>query len=640
MGILNVIAKSIGKLRTESEEPATLQPARNQIGRPINSFADFLNESVQQFSAGRGVVFCGAGISLRSGLPLAGEFVSYIVDRIGLTKEQATAVVNSGLPFEAFVETLRGMTDTNVLLGAFAAQEPNTNHRLIAKLAKAGKLSIICTTNFDRLIEIALESEDLKAGRDYKVFHTLEVLSRIDWADGKIRVIKLHGSVEDRENMAITLRQVARKDLTEQRRHVIEQVFSTGGHSVVLVLGYSCSDEFDISPQIRSLSPNRLKTVFFVQHQAIKPDAYRIEDIRLQKGKNPFEFGAGIRVFCDTDALVDQLWRGLIVEPPAVWSASLKRWPDILNQWLLSIEESVSPGLRLWIAGKLLWQTAQFEAALTYVKQAVDVLRKQGTQEQLCICLALLGTQYRIMGSLSAALDTHMECLAISRSASLKADEATALANIALVHFERQDIRRAITGFEEAIPLLEATKAFEVAADALGNLGVAYQELPDLDKALRCHRQALELARALGYKKSEGAELGNLGSLYTKLKDFKKAIAFHHDSLSIAKSIGDMEGEGRESGGLGVTFGQAGDMSKAIEWFNHGAAVAERIGDIDAHGTFLQNLGVAYDRIRENQKAVDSYKKAIAVFQSKYGEDDFRTLRVKQYLSRSLAGFA
>jgi len=48
--------------------------------------------------------------------------------------------------------------------------QPNANHKIIAKMAKSGKLKSILTTNFDVLIERALDDE----GVSYKVICTNE----------------------------------------------------------------------------------------------------------------------------------------------------------------------------------------------------------------------------------------------------------------------------------------------------------------------------------------------------------------------------------------------------------------------------------------------------------------------------------
>ena len=104
-------------------------------------------------------VFCGAGISKNSGLPLANELKRYILEKLPIDKKDIEEVMASNFPFEAFIETISENTDISEILEIFQNGEPNTNHILIAKLAKNGYLKTIFTTNFDLLIEKALEKE-------------------------------------------------------------------------------------------------------------------------------------------------------------------------------------------------------------------------------------------------------------------------------------------------------------------------------------------------------------------------------------------------------------------------------------------------------------------------------------------------
>jgi hypothetical protein len=74
--------------------------------------------------------------------------------------------------------------------------------------------------------------------------------------------------------MAITLQQVAAKILSAQRMAVIEHIFSEGAHQNVLVLVYSCSDVFDISPQIAAIREYHKKVIYidhYEDERLIKP---------------------------------------------------------------------------------------------------------------------------------------------------------------------------------------------------------------------------------------------------------------------------------------------------------------------------------------------------------------------------------
>ena len=86
--------------------------------------------------------------------------------------------------------------------------------------------------------------------------------------------------------------------------------FKEGRHSQVLVIGYSCSDVFDLSPQIVTLADN-LKQVFLVSHSG----SPKIENIRKQEQKNPFKvFVDSTRLFIVTRDLVERLWKPTLGE--------------------------------------------------------------------------------------------------------------------------------------------------------------------------------------------------------------------------------------------------------------------------------------------------------------------------------------
>jgi hypothetical protein len=102
---------------------------------------------------------------------------------------------------------------------------------------RQGKISTICTTNFDLLIECALKREGMKPHVDYDLLYKSDQFTRIRISLQKPVVVKIHGSIEDKKQMAITLNEVARGDRYLERENIIKDIFSTGPHEDVLVLG-------------------------------------------------------------------------------------------------------------------------------------------------------------------------------------------------------------------------------------------------------------------------------------------------------------------------------------------------------------------------------------------------------------------
>ncbi len=149
-------------------------------------------EIAKCINAGETVVFCGAGISYNSGLPVVKQFTPYVLltlcasrDEVRVIEEELKGVedaqcrldrliqkvcglaevsddairkIMDTLPFEAFIETLAGEHLDRIfdLYDADAYKtgvEPNANHIFLAKLVAVGKVKTVVTTNFDQFIE-------------------------------------------------------------------------------------------------------------------------------------------------------------------------------------------------------------------------------------------------------------------------------------------------------------------------------------------------------------------------------------------------------------------------------------------------------------------------------------------------------
>ena len=111
--------------------------------------------------------------------------------------------------FEAIIETIAKEVSITRLLDVFDAHCPNVTHHLIARLGAQGFIDTIITTNFDELLECSLDMAGSLRDRDYVVVATPSEFSRLDWSDRRTKVVKLHGSVGDKENLGVTLNAIA-----------------------------------------------------------------------------------------------------------------------------------------------------------------------------------------------------------------------------------------------------------------------------------------------------------------------------------------------------------------------------------------------------------------------------------------------
>jgi len=164
------------------------------LNQKQNSEVDtIINEVKKGINLGETVVFFGAGISRDSGLPIVNQLVPYILDKLELPPEDIRLILKKDnspkIPFEAFMETIQENSNPGLIFDIYEQGVPNTNHILLSKLIKEGKLKTIVTTNFDKLIERALSMEPnaLIQGRDYDLLYKEQDFENINWNNDRTR---------------------------------------------------------------------------------------------------------------------------------------------------------------------------------------------------------------------------------------------------------------------------------------------------------------------------------------------------------------------------------------------------------------------------------------------------------------------
>jgi tetratricopeptide (TPR) repeat protein len=648
-----------------------------------------IDEIAKAINAGETIMFCGAGISYNSGLPVVKDFVRLTLltlcasrgevrviekglkgiedargrsDRLiqkvcELAEVSGEAIhkIIDTLPFEAFIETLTHNSRIDKIFDIYDANsykpavEPNANHTFLAKLVAAGKVKTIVTTNFDQLIEKALKSEGNIEERDYDVLYREDEFEKIDWAQDRIRLIKVHGSVHDKQAMAITLRKVAQKELSEGRANIIRHVYAQGTHKQVLILGYSCSDVFDLSPQIEALEGN-LKGVFLVQHSGGRG----VEDIGIRKDKNPFKaFKNGKRLYLNTDQLVEALWESTLPEPyhvnkgeTATWKENVDRWHaelvqhrgeaskhvilgqlfHVIAEWPAAIRcyeralasskedyDKQGEGATLGSMGLAYADLGEYRKAIDLYEKALEIHRRIGDVGGEGATLGSMGLAYADLGEYRKAIDLSEKALEIDRRIGDVGGEGSGLGNIGLAYFNLGEYRKAIDLYEKALEIHRRIGDVGGEAAVLRDIGGARMQVGEYRRAIELYEQALEIHRRIRDVRGEGTALGNMGLAYTDLGEYRKAIDLYEKALEIHRRIRDVRGEGTALGNMGLTYIYLGEYRRAIELYEQAIEIHRRIGDVRGEGGDLGNMGSAYADLGEYRKAIDLYEKALEI---------------------------
>jgi len=557
-------------------------------------------------------IFCGAGISNYSGLPMVSRIVPVLLEGLELELVDIKKIYDNGdenrplkLPFEAIVEILFENSNIDPVLDIYALGEPNTNHVFIAKLAKAHLVKTIVTTNFDLLIEIAMINEGLKESKDFQVYNLEDHFSntyKSSWDNlvsdkhDIVRVFKIHGGIEDKNSIRATLKTVANQSLSEKRMSIINHLFSAGNHDTVLILGYSCSDVFDITPNIEQLNGNK-KRVIYVKHTGKECE---IENELVDK-KDDYLFKdfPGKKMVGNTDSIIKHLWDsnektiGGYVE----LRSSIK-WELFVKTWISDIKKE--GGQSHFINGNLLFQVSDFNKAIKYYEKSLKIVKDIGNKSRESICRMNIGNAYDSLGDYNKAIEYHEESLKIAKDIGNKQIELQCYGNLANAYFSLYDFDKALDYYEKS---LEITKDI---GDKLGNatcymnLGITNHSIGDFNKSIEYLEKSLKKAKDIGSKQIESQCYMNLGIANHSLGDFRETIEYFEKSLKIAKDIGNKQIESQCYMNLGIANHSLGDFNKAIEYLEKSLKIAKDIGNKQIESQCYMNLDNAYFSLGDN----------------------------------------
>jgi tetratricopeptide (TPR) repeat protein len=531
-------------------------------------------------------VFCGAGISRGSGLPLANELKTYLVERLISDPADAKEILSATLPFELFLELV--LVDESLyfkFLDLYEQGFPNPSHIFIAKLAKSKLVKLIITTNYDLLIEKAFSAEGMAENVDYKRlyrdddFASLASQTIAESLGGKVGLIKIHGSAHDPESVRTVLMQVASRLRTPSLTNVFRDIFAVDGHKQLVVIGYSCSDIFDVTPLVHSFEADSDKAVLFVEHISKGNNGHleSEEDLQAKKLDEPFQYYAGRSLCCETDVLIKEIWVkqsnvfGVYPSTTPVFS-----WKQHIEKWYEDFAQNKA--LAFYAAGNLFESISNFDKAINYYKKALDYVKND---DHLRLnCSLRLGSTYVRQGHPREALPYYEKGLEIAQK---QTKEHTALA-------------RCYLGM----------------ADSYDSIGESNQALLHLFDAIELERNCDSLNSYIIMTQASRS----IGRILVSQGYQDLAEVFFHRSLDIAEGIGDVQVECFCRINLGTLFHLKGESTKAVEYLMNALKLAEQISDKALQSGCYTNLGIVYYDTKQWRNAERSIYKALKIAES------------------------
>ena len=548
--------------------------------RELTSFPSLVDKIVTDLRSGSFAVWCGAGISIPSGLPKADDLIKELLLNTRLNpdeQERISKIVPSRLPFERLMEVILGTMDNvaqKQLLDLFLLGKPSTYHLFLARLARLGMLKIICTTNFDTHIETALDDEDLERGKDYDVYQSIEQFSEIDWHCNIIHVIKLHGSVELPEELAVTVSHVAAPGSVPRVHGPVSHVFGNGSHTGVLVMGYSFSDRFDISPAITQAGESGSnKQVVNLQYTLHGDTDYKIDKIKNERDNiHPLTVIENhLCLHGDSEEVVKELCLRLGFGNLGTTKPS-SNWRSFLKNFFNKMDKRHDGIAGYYIAGSLLTMIGSDHDAIPYFAHVDEIAKKTEN------------TRWKLL----------------------------ALQNLAGAFIKIGDVDNGLNTLKKAEPLALEFEKGSFSDHVRSQFGSIYSQLGDssYQRSLQFYDKALEVAKKDGDFMRYVPHLSGIANCWMKLGDFDAAQQAYEYALQIVENSGDLYRKAEVFGNIGSLAYIIRDYKSALGWYDKAQKTSNLCGDVEQEGLHTMNLANVYVKSKQYDNAFDCYSKA------------------------------
>ena len=533
---------------------------------------------------------------------------------------------------------------------------PNKAHYWMAHQLQSGQSENIYTTNFDTFIEEAyngISSHGIETSYHPDLEHTSSI-GNLD-SDIQPKLIKLHGCISDMGSIAVTMKSITAERNEPSRKKALDRLFIDQQKHPLLILGYSFSDNFDITPLIEGYQ-HQSKTIYFVSHdeKRFPPEICPLSEVENINGSEEASFNPLKAV-----ATADSLWiRGdtsLILglqkpsEPPSkAWVLLLKNILDKtpLEQKLIAASWLYMDLEKLEEARDNLEKIVSKSSSTFYQAQAHLDLAKICTSQGACeLSFEHLDrarsfcddpkfiTQVHIerssafsdLGKYKNARKELEAALSISEAGNDKQAIAQVKGHIGGVELLLGNSKEATTYFNKSYEYFKSHGYTQACVILRKQFAEIEEKRGNFDRAATQYEKARFFASKYGGK-SLFLDLSlNLANWYRKTGEFEKAQDLYRETKDEFESIENWRRAALAENDLGKLLWEIGLVTEAAQSFEAALSLAKRGKDAHLSAILLNNQGTIHQGHGRLKVAIECYQKAESYFRSEENIDHLIT---------------
>ncbi len=583
------------------------------------------------------LVGAGSSIDPPSCLHAGRAIIEALINYTCVESERKKLLKIDGLRYEQVVEIVRDRLDNNLKMIDYYGEcdKPNLQHFFLANMIKNGQF--VMTTNFDFLIEHALVHSGIPKD---------EIIINITRADfetnndpialfmqGKKTLYKIHGSTKNiitgedtRDSLIATIQAFGSGKEGESvfqvepfKRPLFDNI-SRG--RILVVMGYSGSDDFDIIPTLMVLK--EIESIVWINH--VQDDDGREKVYEIEINDDPLKKNEKKEKI---DRILENIYRMNNVQCIYKVEGNTSRMLAGLTDPIYERHsDNYSVNILTWF-GNNIPHPDQFETyyipyrifnefnmiddAMRCSRMILENAEKNGNQIWKAISLSNIGLLLKGKGDLDGALNHYREALVIYEKSGDSGGKAPILNNIGKILEMRGELDEALKNFEEALTIDEQLSELRGKAMRLINIGIILYIKGNLDSALNYYNQALLIDEKLGDLKGKAMILYSIGKIFEIRGELDDALNHYQDALAIDDQLGDVKGKAMRLDSIGTILYGKGDLDGALRYYEQALAIDEQIDDVKGIATELNNIGLLLNAKGDLDNALKLYEQALAI---------------------------
>ena len=192
------------------------------------------------------------------------------------------------------------------------------------------------------------------------------------------------------------------------------------------------------------------------------------------------------------------------------------------------------------------------------------------------------------------AIEFHRQALELRKQAGDKRGTAGSLGNLGVALRHKGEYAEATRLYNESLAIFRELDNTQGISTMLNSLGFVAQCQEDYGRAEELYNEALALAQELGDKHGETIMLNNLGEVAQCQGHYEQAEEFYNQALALSHEIGDKVSIADITTNLGCLANSRGDSEAAIRLYRAGLQVCEELGHKMGIADCMEGIATAW----------------------------------------------